>query len=145
MLKHSGDREAEYAVRNAVRGEDAAVAYPGMAHAVFGSPKVAALGRTEGELEAAGRDYRVGRRAYDETAMGSAVGADDGFVKVLADADGEEVLGCHVLGPAAPTLIHEVSVAVAGGDGGGVSAVRDAIHVHPTLSEVVRGAFDDLD
>ena len=135
MFKHSGDREAEYAVRNAVRGERASVEYPGMAHAVFGSPQVGSLGQTEGDLD---RDeYDVGTFAYDDTALGSAL-VEDGFAKTIAAPDGE-LLGFHVVGPHASMLVHEVATAVAAG--ADADRVAETIHVHPALSEVVQGAF----
>ncbi|NHN59755.1 MULTISPECIES: NAD(P)/FAD-dependent oxidoreductase [Halorussus] len=135
MFKHSGDREAEFAVRNAVRGERASVDYPGMAHAVFGSPQVGSLGETEGDLNR--DDYDVGTFAYDDTALGSAL-VEEGFAKVLAAKDGE-VLGFHVVGPHASMLVHEVATAVAAG--ADADRIAETIHVHPALSEVVQGAF----
>ncbi|QLD89990.1 dihydrolipoyl dehydrogenase [Natronomonas salina] len=138
MFKHSGDKEAKYVVENAVRGNEVAVEYPGMAHAVFGSPQVASLGETEADLED-GR-YEVGTCEYDETALGSAL-EQGGFAKVLV-AEDDAVLGCHVVGPEASTLIHEVSTAVAAG--ADATTVAETIHVHPALSEVVQGAFRDV-
>ncbi|UPW01102.1 dihydrolipoyl dehydrogenase [Halorussus gelatinilyticus] len=134
MFKHSGDKEAEYAVRNAIRGERAAVEYPGMAHAIFGSPQVGSLGKTEDELDG---DYSVGRFAYDRTALGSALDTD-GFAKAIAAPDGE-VLGFHVVGPHASMLVHEVATAVAAE--ADADRLAETIHVHPALSEVVQGAF----
>ncbi|WP_436925686.1 dihydrolipoyl dehydrogenase family protein [Halosimplex amylolyticum] len=144
MFKHSGDKEAEYVVENAVHGGEAAVEYPGMAHAVFGSPQVASLGKTEDALEDDGDladDYEVGTFAYDDTALGSALDHEGGFAKVLVGADGE-VLGCHVVGPEASALIHEVSTAVAAG--ADAATIAETIHVHPALSEVVQGAFREV-
>ena len=140
MFKHSGDKEAEYVVDAVVNGEERAVEYPGMAHAIFGSPELASLGRTTAELDEAGVDYEVGTRAYDETALGSALRHEGGFAKALV-GDDDEILGCHVVGPEAATLIHEVSTAVAAG--GDARTLAGTIHVHPALSEVVQGAFRD--
>jgi dihydrolipoamide dehydrogenase len=137
MFKHSGDKEAEFAVQNAVRGERTSVEYPGMAHAVFGSPQVASSGKSEDELD---RDYEVGTFEYDETALGSAL-VEDGFAKAIAAPDGE-ILGFHVVGPHASMLVHEVATAVAAG--ADADRVAETIHVHPALSEVVQGAFRDV-
>ena len=63
----------------------------------------------------------------------------DGFVKVLIDLDGE-ILGCHIIGPEASNLIEEVVVAMTAGSGT-VADIRDAVHIHPALSEVVDRAF----
>ena len=141
MFKHSGDKEAKYAVENAVRGNERAVEYPGMAHAVFGSPQVGSLGKTEEELDDAGADYEVGRRAYDDTVLGSVMADHGGFAKVLVGDDGE-IMGFHIVGPEASTLVHEVSIAVAAG--ASAERVAETIHVHPALSEVVQGAFRDV-
>ncbi|WP_137284913.1 dihydrolipoyl dehydrogenase family protein [Halorussus salinisoli] len=138
MFKHSGDKEAEYAVRNAVRGERASVEYPGMAHAIFGSPQVGSLGKTEGDLDR--EEYDVGTFAYDDTALGVAL-ADDGFAKAIAAPDGE-ILGFHVVGPHASMLVHEVATAVSAG--ADADRLAETIHVHPALSEVVQGAFREV-
>ncbi|QLG27988.1 dihydrolipoyl dehydrogenase [Halorarum halophilum] len=140
MFKHSGDKEAECVVENAVRGNRTAVEYPGMAHAVFGSPQVGSLGRTESELDD-GTDYEVGTFAYDRTALGEAMATDGGFAKAIIGPD-DEVLGFHVVGPHASMLVHEVSTAVA--VGGRARDIAETIHVHPALSEVVQGAFRDV-
>jgi dihydrolipoamide dehydrogenase len=145
MFKHSGDKEAEYVVENAVKGNQESVEFPGMAHAVFGSPQVASLGKTEDELE---NDedmdddaYETGTFRYDEAALGSEVDDHEGFAKVVV-ADDNEVLGCHVIGHEASTLIHEVSTAVAAG--ADAERIAETIHVHPALSEVVQGAFREV-
>lgn len=137
MFKHSGDKEAEYVVENVVADTRTAVQYPGMTHAIFGSPQVASLGKTEGELDD-DTDYEIGTFAYDDTALGSSLRNDGGFAKVIVDSDGT-VLGCHIVGPHASMLIHEVSTAVAAG--ADAETIAETIHVHPALSEVVQGAF----
>ena len=73
--------------------------------------------------------------------MGRAKKLDDGFAKVLAAPDGE-ILGCHILGYEASTMIHEVVVAMRAGSGY-VSDITDTIHAHPTLNKVVEYAFGD--
>jgi len=139
MFKHSGDKEAEYVVENAVRGSHEAVQYPGMAHAIFGSPQVASLGMTESAVD--DEEYEVGTREYEDVALGSAMRAEDGFTKAIVGGDGE-VLGFHAVGPDASTLVHEVSTAVAAG--ADAERIAETIHVHPALSEVVQGAFRDV-
>jgi dihydrolipoamide dehydrogenase len=140
MFKHSGDKEGRCVVENAVHGNERPVEYPGMAHAIFGSPQVASLGQTEGDLDD-GADYEVGICAYDDTALGAALHDEGGFAKVIVGSD-DEVLGCHVVGPQASTLIHEVSTAVAAG--ADAETIAETIHVHPALSEVVQGAFREV-
>jgi dihydrolipoamide dehydrogenase len=137
MFKHSGDKEAEHVVESLLGESRSAVSYPGMAHAVFGSPQVGSLGETEEELDGG---YEAGRYAYDDAALGSVL-PGEGFAKALVADDGE-VLGFHVVGPHASMLVHEVSTAVAAG--ADAETIAETIHVHPALSEVVQGAFRDV-
>ncbi|WP_266077123.1 dihydrolipoyl dehydrogenase family protein [Haladaptatus caseinilyticus] len=143
QFKHAADREAKYIETNALDGEREAVDYSSMGHAVFTSPQVAGTGRTEAELRGDGRKYVVGRCAYADTVMGKALKEQDGFVKVLAAPDEGTILGCHIIGPDASTLIHEVLLSLASGSGT-ISDVTDTIHIHPTLSKVVLKAFEDV-
>ncbi|ELZ17103.1 dihydrolipoamide dehydrogenase [Natrinema limicola JCM 13563] len=109
-----------------------------MPFAVFASPEVAGVGAREETLRDAGLEYATRTYQYDQTARGSAMNAD-GFVKVIIDLDGE-ILGCHIIGPDAADLIQEVVVAMKAGTGT-VQDIRDSVHIHPALSEVVQRAF----
>lgn len=142
-FKHAANLEATYVVKNAFGGQQEPVDYTGMSHAIFASPQVASLGRTEEELDESGRDYVTGRHPYKGTAMGTALKDDTGFVKVFADPENNEILGCHIIGPEASALIHEVVVAVMAGSGT-TTDIANAIYIHPALSEVVQRAFADL-
>ena len=138
LLKHNANHEAKYAARN-IFGEDLTpVDYSAMPFAVFGSPEVAGVGATEGDLAAAGRDYATNTYRFENTARGDAMHAE-GFVKAIIDPDGE-ILGCHVVGPDASALIQEVVVAMTAGSGT-VQDIRESVHVHPALPEVVQRAF----
>ena len=138
LLKHNANHEARAAVRN-LFGEDLEpVDYSAMPFAVFASPEVAGVGGTEAELRAAGREYATRTYRYDETARGDAMKAN-GFLKAIIDLDGE-ILGCHIMGPEASNLIQEVVVAMTAGSGT-VRDIRDSIHIHPALSEVVQRGF----
>jgi dihydrolipoamide dehydrogenase len=138
LFKHSGDYETDHTVANVVHGERRAVDYSAMPHAIFTEPQIAGVGATEAELADEGRTYEVGRADYADSAMGRAKKLDDGFVKVLAAPDGE-ILGAHGVGYEASTLLHEVVLAMRAGLH--VEAVVDTIHVHPSLSKIVRAAF----
>lgn len=139
LFKHSANLEAEYVTLAIVSGHRHAVDYTAMPHAVFSNPQVAGVGATEQELEGKKADYLVGRYKYGDTGMGEAMAEEDGFVKFLADYDGK-ILGCHIIGPDASTLIHEVLVAMKAGHGT-IDDIVNTIHIHPALSEVVqRGA-----
>lgn len=143
LFRHTANHESQVVFRNAIRDQRQAIDYTGNGHAIFSSPEVAALGQTEQELEEEGRDYVTGRKEYGEVAMGMALKEEDGFVKVLADSDDGKILGCHVLGPDASTLAHEVAVAVTAGSGT-VDDIKDTIHIHPALSEIIEGAFENV-
>jgi len=138
LLKHSANHEAQAVARNIFGSEPEPVDYSAMPFAVFGSPEVAGVGATEAELRDAGREYATNTYDFADTARGDAMHAD-GFVKVLVDLDGE-ILGCHIVGPDASTLIQEVVVAMKAGSGT-VRDVRESIHVHPAPPEVVQRAF----
>jgi dihydrolipoamide dehydrogenase len=138
LLKHNANHEARTVVRNLFGEELEPVDYDAMPFAVFGSPEVAGVGATEQELRAADREYAVNTYRYDETARGGAMHAE-GFVKALVTLEGE-MLGCHIIGPQASTLIQEVVTAMSVGSGT-VTDIRNSIHIHPALPEVVQRAF----
>ena len=138
LLKHSANHEAQAVARNLFGEELQPVDYTAMPFAVFASPEVAGVGLTEQELRAEGRDYAKRTYRFEETARGSAMKAE-GFVKPIIDLDGE-ILGCHIIGPEASDLIQEVVVAMKAGSGT-VQDIRESVHIHPALSEVVQRAF----
>jgi dihydrolipoamide dehydrogenase len=138
LLKHSANHEARAAARNIFGDDLQPVDYSAMPFAVFASPEVAGVGALEGQLREAGREYATNTYRYEETARGDAMKAE-GFVKVLVGLDGE-ILGCHIIGPEASSLVQEVVVAMKAGSGT-VADVREAVHIHPALPEVVQRAF----
>ncbi|MFB6213169.1 MAG: dihydrolipoyl dehydrogenase [Candidatus Nanohaloarchaea archaeon] len=142
MFKHSAKLEAEYAFRNSLSGNEKPLENEAMPHAIFSSPQVAGVGSTEQELEESGQDYVKATYDYSDTGMGLALKEEDGFVKVLASEDGE-ILGCHIIGPQASSIIHEVLVAMNAGTGH-VEDIQDTVHIHPALNEVVQRAFKRL-
>jgi mycothione reductase len=143
MFKHSGDYETQVTIDNVVHEQERKADFTAMPHAIFTEPQMAGVGNTEDELEETGREYVVGRAELPGTPMGRAKKLDDGFVKVLAAPDGE-ILGCHMLGYEASTLLHEVVVAMRAGSGH-VGDITDTIHAHPTLNKVVEYAFDNVE
>ncbi|WP_435064654.1 dihydrolipoyl dehydrogenase [Halobaculum sp. EA56] len=138
LLKHSANHEAGAVVRNLLGDEPEPVDYTAMPFAVFASPEVAGVGATEADLRAEGREYATRTYRYDQTARGSAMKAD-GFLKAIIDLEGE-ILGCHIVGPEASNLIQEVVVAMKAGSGT-VRDIRESVHIHPALSEVVQRGF----
>ena len=138
LLKHSANHEARTAARNILGDDLEAVDYSAMPWAVFASPEVAGVGATEAELRAADEEYATRTYRYDQTARGDAMHAD-GFLKAIIDLDGT-ILGCHLIGPEASNLIQEVVVAMKSGSGT-VQDIRESVHIHPALSEVVQRGF----
>ncbi len=138
LLKHNANHEARTVARNIFGSELEAVDYSAMPYAVFAAPEVAGVGAREEELRADEREYAKNTYRYEDTARGDAMHAE-GFVKVLIDMEGV-ILGCHIIGPDASTLIQEVVVAMKAGSGT-VRDIRDSVHIHPALPEVVQRAF----
>ena len=138
LLKHSANHEARTVARNVFGDDLEPVDYSTMPFAVFASPEVAGVGAREETLRESGSEYATNVYRYRDTARGDAMKAD-GFVKVIVDLDGT-ILGCHIIGPDASTLVQEVVVAMTAGSGS-VADIRDSIHIHPALPEVVQRAF----
>ncbi|MDA0262723.1 MAG: mycothione reductase [Chloroflexi bacterium] len=143
LLKHSANLEAAYATNNILNPDNpAAVDYHAMPHAVFASPQVASVGMTEEEAEGRGASYVTASYNYSDTAYGASIEDKDGFVKVLADPGSGDILGCHIIGTDAATLIQEAANAMRLRLG--VDAITQSIYVHPALPEVVQRAFGQL-
>ncbi len=138
LLKHNANHEAVAVARNVFRDDLEPVDYSAIPYAVFASPEVAGVGAREEELRTADQEFATNVYRYEDTARGDAMHAE-GFVKVLIDLDGE-ILGCHIIGPDASSLIQEVVVAMQAGSGT-VRDIRESVHVHPALPEVVDRAF----
>jgi len=137
MLAHKASAEGEVAAAVAA-GESAAVDYRAVPAAVFTDPEIATVGMTEAEAAEAGFDPLVGE--FPLRASGRALTLDetDGFVRVVADADSEFVLGAQVVAPEASELVAEPGLAVE--MGARLRDVAGTVHTHPTLSEAVREA-----
>lgn len=145
MFKHTSSTEGELAYRNSQNDDhraDEVVSYRANPHAVFSEPEIGAVGLSEADCAKQGLDYRVSRLDYADVAKGKIVGAPAGFAKLLVDNDSDRILGCHIIGPDAAMLIQEVVVAMNAG-GGTADLVRDSIHIHPSLSELVGTLFDN--
>ncbi len=143
MFKHSANLEAEYVVRNCLYGKRERVDYSAMPHAVFSSPQIAGVGERQQDLDVRKANYVVGKYFYRDTGMGVALQDKTGFVKVYADRKTKKILGCHIIGTDASTLIHEVIVAMKNANS--VDSIINAVHVHPALPEVVQRAFNNIE
>jgi dihydrolipoamide dehydrogenase len=137
MFKHVANREAEIVWHAYDHGHRQTLDYDKVPYAVFTSPQVASVGITEAEAKKRGLKYLVGTYSYGDTAYGSAMGEEDGFVKLLVEEESYRILGCHIVGPHAAILVQEVIVAMNAGDGS-VYPLVECMHIHPALSEVVQ-------
>ena len=143
LLKHSANLEAAYASNNIFNPDSkAAVDYRAMPHAIFASPQVAGVGRTQQQADALDLHYTTASYAYSNTAYGASIEDRDGFVKVLATPHTGEILGAHIIGTDASILIQEVANAMRLRLP--VDAITQSIYVHPALPEVVQRAFGGL-
>jgi mycothione reductase len=140
LFKHNANNEAQYAYNNIVSPKDKiSVNYYAMPRAIFSSPQVAAVGLREQDLKSMKIDYSKSVYPYIKTGMGQAIEDKDGFVKLLVNKADRKILGCHIMGSDASTLIHEVLIAMRYG-GGTTSSISGTIHIHPALSEVIAKA-----
>ena len=137
MLAHKAEDEG-MAAAEILAGKHGHVNYAVIPGVIYTSPEVASVGQTEEQLKEAGRAYKVGKFPFMGNARAKAVFMGDGFVKILADKDTDRVLGCHIIGPAAGDLIHEICVAME--FGASAQDVALTCHAHPTFSEAVREA-----
>jgi dihydrolipoamide dehydrogenase len=137
MLAHKAEDEG-VAVAEIIAGKHGHVNYDVIPGIIYTAPEVAAIGKTEEELKTAGVAYKVGKFPFTANGRARAMRHTDGFVKVLADATTDRVLGCHIIGPHAGDLIAEVAVLME--FGGSSEDLARTCHAHPTLSEAVKEA-----
>jgi dihydrolipoamide dehydrogenase len=137
MLAHKAEDEG-MAVAEIMAGKHGHVNYSVIPGVVYTSPEVASVGATEEQLKEQGRTYKVGKFPFMGNARAKAVFQADGFVKILADAATDRILGAHIIGPGAGDLIHEVCVAME--FGASAQDLAMTCHAHPTYSEAVREA-----
>ena len=137
MLAHKAEDEG-VAVAEIMAGQHGHVNFDVIPGVVYTSPEVASVGKTEEELKAAGIAYKTGKFPFTANGRARAMQHTDGFVKILADAATDRVLGVHILGFAAGELIHECAVLME--FGGSSEDLARTCHAHPTMSEAVREA-----
>jgi dihydrolipoamide dehydrogenase len=137
MLAHKAEDEG-VAVAEILAGKAGHVNYDVIPSVVYTHPEIASVGKTEDELKAAGTAYNVGKFPFTANGRARANRATDGFVKVLADAATDKVLGVHILGVGAGDMIHEAAVLME--FGGSSEDLARTCHAHPTMSEAVKEA-----
>jgi dihydrolipoamide dehydrogenase len=137
MLAHKAEEEG-VAAAEIIAGQAGHVNYDVIPNVVYTSPEIASVGKTEEELKAANVAYQVGKFPFSANARARANLATDGFVKILADAKTDRVLGVHILGPDAETMIAEAAIAME--FGASSEDIARTCHAHPTLSEAMKEA-----
>jgi dihydrolipoamide dehydrogenase len=137
MLAHKAEDEA-VACMERIAGRAGHVGYDAIPAVVYTAPQVASVGKTEEELKAAGIAYKIGKFPFTANPRAKTIAATEGFVKILADAKTDRVLGMHILGAEAGDLIAEASLAIE--FGASSEDIARTSHAHPTLGEAVRQA-----
>ena len=135
MLAHKAEDEGVI-FSEILAGQSGHINYNTIPGIVYTWPEVAAVGKTERQLKKAGIDYKTGKFPFSANSRARCIDDTGGFVKILADATTDAVLGCHIIGPQAGDLIQEVVVAME------LSASAEDIaricHGHPGLSEAIK-------
>ena len=137
MLAHKAEDEG-MAVAEILSGKTGHVNFDVIPSVIYTHPEVASVGKTEEQLKGEGLPYRVGKFGFLANGRAKANFAADGFVKILSSRDTDRVLGCHIIGPSAGELIHEICVAME--FGAAAEDLARTCHAHPTYSEAVREA-----
>lgn len=137
MLAHKAEDEG-MACAEVIAGKHGHVNYGVIPGVIYTHPEVANVGATEEQLKSEGRAYKAGKFSFMGNGRAKANFAADGFVKILADAQTDRILGAHIIGPMAGDLIHEICVAME--FGASAEDLALTCHAHPTYSEAVREA-----
>ena len=137
MLAHKAEDEG-MAVADVIAGKHGHVNYGVIPGVIYTTPEVASVGLTEEAAKEGGRKVKVGKFPFMGNARAKAQFLGEGFVKLIVDAQTDRILGCHIIGPSAGDLIHEVCVAME--FGASAEDLALTCHAHPTVSEAVREA-----
>ncbi|MBT4286056.1 MAG: dihydrolipoyl dehydrogenase [Deltaproteobacteria bacterium] len=139
LLAHVASEQGIIAVEH-IMGKKVSMDYQSVPAFIYTHPEISSVGKQEVELKAEGTKYLTGKNYFKSNAMamGMGMGEADGFVKVLADAKSHQILGIHLIGPHATDLLAEAVMIIK--NRMTVEQVKDVIHPHPTLSEVIKEA-----
>lgn len=137
LLAHKAEEEGVIAAE-VIAGHHAQMDYKSMPSVVYTWPEIASVGLAEHEVKASGREYKTGKYPFSANGRARTMGETNGFVKFIADAKTDELLGCHIIGPNASDLIQEVVLAFE--YRGSSEDIGITVHSHPTLSESVKEA-----
>ncbi|MDD1746236.1 MAG: dihydrolipoyl dehydrogenase [Methanomassiliicoccales archaeon] len=143
MYRHTANYESDVAWYNAFGKQKVKLLEHAVPHAVFAYPEVAGVGLTEAEAKQRGRRYFTGRAEYIDTAKGYAMAEEEGFCKVIVDAETMRILGAHAVGAHASLLVQPIVYLMNVGDGT-FNPIARSQTIHPALSEVMANAFANL-
>jgi dihydrolipoamide dehydrogenase len=142
MLAHKGEDEG-IAVAELIAGKAGHVNYDAIPNVIYTYPEVASVGKTEEELKQANIAYRVGKFPFTANGRAKVNKTTEGFVKILSDDKTDKVLGVHIIGPDAGTMITEATITME--FSGSAEDIARTCHPHPTLSEAVKEAALGVD
>ena len=142
MLAHKAEDEG-IAVAENIAGQSGHVNYDTIPGVIYTTPEVASIGKTEEQLKDMKVDYKIGKFSFMGNSRAKAIDNAEGFVKILADAKTDKVLGAHIIGPHAGELIAEIGVAME--FGASSEDIARTCHAHPTFSEAVKEAALSVD
>jgi len=141
MFTHAGDKEAELAWHNARHRKKTRMDFESVPYAVYTHPQIASVGLTEQQARQH-HEILVGRTLYSDTVMGEAMMERKGFAKAVVEKGTRRILGFHIIGPHAATLIQEVTNAII--HKADVESITGCMHIFPALSNIVPATFDNL-
>lgn len=139
MFKHTSSYEGKLAYENS-QGADRVMSYDANPHAVFVQPRIAGVGLTEKQVAEKRLKFKVAKKDYTQVMRGQIDGSPAGLAKLIVEEETDRILGFHMAGPGAEDMVHEVVLAMA--NGLPAQAVRDTIHIHPSMPELVHGVFE---
>ncbi len=142
MLAHKAEHEGVAAVEH-MAGLGGHVNYDAIPNVIYTHPEIASVGKTEPELKEAGIPYKHGSFPFAANGRAKAMGQTDGFVKILAHAETDRILGAHIIGPRASDTIAELAVAVE--FSASSEDIARSVHAHPTLAEAIKEAALGVD
>ena len=137
MLAHKGSEEGVM-VAERIHGKSAQLNYDVIPSIIYTHPEVAAVGKTEQELKVEGVDYKAGTFPFAAIGRALASGETEGMVKILSDADSDQILGAHVVGPSAADLVQQIVIAIE--MAASTEDLQLMVFGHPTMSEAVHEA-----
>ncbi len=141
MLAHVAAREGITAVDN-ILGNNSTIDYNSVPSVIFTYPEIASVGLKEFQAQERGIKIRTGHFQFRALARSHTIGEIDGLVKIVSDADSDKLLGVHIIGPHASDIIHEAALAIR--KGLKTKDIIETIHAHPTFSEAIIEATEDI-